>query len=144
MSGVGSSPALATCETSQVLLAGVSGGFPGVLLFPPTYRLACLYERDIKLNQKKKEKKSKLKFEPYQEKTCFLYPPQTVFVGGYSRYTVFSLSIRPSVTFCFLNNLKSHGWNLIKPCIHIHIYRANTYNKEIRARGHFYESCFPL
>ena len=26
MSGVGSSPALATCETSQVLLAGVSGG----------------------------------------------------------------------------------------------------------------------
>ena len=33
MSGVGSSPALATCETSQVLLAGVSGGFPGVLPF---------------------------------------------------------------------------------------------------------------
>ena len=27
VSGVGSSPALATCETSQVLLAGVSGGF---------------------------------------------------------------------------------------------------------------------
>ena len=27
MSGVGSSPALATCETNQVLLAGVSGGF---------------------------------------------------------------------------------------------------------------------
>ena len=27
MSGVGSSPALATCETSQVLLVGVSGGF---------------------------------------------------------------------------------------------------------------------
>ena len=26
-SGVGSSPALATCETSQVLLAGVSGVF---------------------------------------------------------------------------------------------------------------------
>ena len=33
VSGVGSSPALATCETSQVLLAGVSGGFPGVLPF---------------------------------------------------------------------------------------------------------------
>ena len=29
------SPALATCETSQVLLAGVSGGFPGVLPFRP-------------------------------------------------------------------------------------------------------------
>ena len=27
VSGVGSSPALATCETSQVLPAGVSGGF---------------------------------------------------------------------------------------------------------------------
>ena len=56
MSGVGSSPALATCETRQVLLAGVSGGFPGVLPFRPTYLLARLYEghnleRDIKLNQ---------------------------------------------------------------------------------------------
>ena len=44
VSGVGSSPALATCETSQVLLAGVSGGFPGVLPFHPTYRYARLYE----------------------------------------------------------------------------------------------------
>ena len=44
LSGVGSSPALATCETIQVLLAGVSGGFPGVLPFRPTYRLARLYE----------------------------------------------------------------------------------------------------
>ena len=35
VSGVGSSPALATCETSQVLLAGVPGGFPGVLPFRP-------------------------------------------------------------------------------------------------------------
>ena len=57
MSGVGSSPALATCETRQVLLAGVSGGFPGVLAFRPTYRMALLYEcnnleRDIKLNKK--------------------------------------------------------------------------------------------
>ena len=42
-----------------------------------------------------------------------LYPPQTVFVGG---YTVFTLSERTndrtnesvSVTFCFLNILKSH------------------------------------
>ena len=62
MSGVGSSPALATCVTSQSLLAGVSGGFPGVLPFRPTYQLARLYEcnnleRDIKLNQKNKIKK---------------------------------------------------------------------------------------
>ena len=44
VSGVGSSPALATCETSQVLLVGVSGVFPGVLPFRPTYPLARLYE----------------------------------------------------------------------------------------------------
>ena len=42
VSGVGSSPALATCETSQVLFTGVSGGFPGVLPFRPNYRLARL------------------------------------------------------------------------------------------------------
>ena len=38
MSGVGSIPPLATCETSQVLLAGVSGGFSrGSPVFaPPT------------------------------------------------------------------------------------------------------------
>ena len=35
VSGKGSSPALATCETRQVLLAGVPGGFPGVLPFRP-------------------------------------------------------------------------------------------------------------
>ena len=47
VSGVGSSPALATCETSQVLLAVVSGGFPRVLLFCPTYRLARLDVSEI-------------------------------------------------------------------------------------------------
>ena len=52
MTGVGSSPTLATCETSQDLLAGVSGGFPGVLKFRPTYRLARLD------NQKKKRKRN--------------------------------------------------------------------------------------
>ena len=44
VSGVGSSPALDTCETRQILLAGVPGGFPGVLPFRPTYRSARLYE----------------------------------------------------------------------------------------------------
>ena len=65
MTGVGSSPALAACETSQVLLAGVSCGFPGVLPFRPTYRLARLDMSeiilkalgDVKLNQKKRKKK---------------------------------------------------------------------------------------
>ena len=63
-----------------------------------------------------------------------LYPPQTVFVGG---YTVFTLSIQTtdsptdsvSVGFCFLNILKNHLWNFIKFCKHIHMYKANTTNK---------------
>ena len=50
------------------------------------------------------------------DRWVLLYPPQTMFVGG---YTVFTLSVRPSVrpsertnesvseTFCFLNILKS-------------------------------------
>ena len=41
------SPALATCETSQVLLAGVSGGFQGVFPFLRTYRLARLDMSEI-------------------------------------------------------------------------------------------------
>ena len=48
MTGVGSSSALATCETSQVLLAGVSGGFPGVL---HTCRLARLNMSEIVLKE---------------------------------------------------------------------------------------------
>ena len=47
VTGVGSSPTLATCETSQVLLAGVSDGFPGVLPFCPTYGLARLDVSEI-------------------------------------------------------------------------------------------------
>ena len=36
VSGIGSGPALATCETCQILLAGVPGGFSrGVLPFLP-------------------------------------------------------------------------------------------------------------
>ena len=47
VAGVGLSPALVICGTSQVLLAGVSGGFPGVLPFRPNYRLACLDMSEI-------------------------------------------------------------------------------------------------
>ena len=45
MTDVGSSPALATCETSQVLLAGVSGGFPGVI--PISRHLPILARLDM-------------------------------------------------------------------------------------------------
>ena len=45
VSGVGSSPALATCETSQVLLAGVPGGFSrGSPVFAPPTDWPVSYE----------------------------------------------------------------------------------------------------
>ena len=63
-------------------------------------------------------------------------------------YTVFTLSmracvcvcacVRPSVTFCFFNILKSHRWIFIKPCKHVHICKTNTLDKKVRARGQFY------
>ena len=40
--------------------------------------------------------------------------------------------VRPSVTFCFLNILKSNCWIFIKPCKHIHICKTNTLNKKVR------------
>ena len=53
---------MATCETSQVMLAGVAGGFPGVLPFRPTYRFARLDMSEIilkgTLNCIKKKKTS--------------------------------------------------------------------------------------
>ena len=53
-----SSPALATCETSQVLLAGVPGGFSGGssvfahLLIGLSHMSLNNLERDLKLNLK--------------------------------------------------------------------------------------------
>ena len=52
VAGVGSNSALVICGTSQVLLANVSGGFPGVLPFCPTNRLARLDMSEIILNPK--------------------------------------------------------------------------------------------
>ena len=37
--------------------------------------------------------------------------------------------------FIFLNIFKSHGWIFIKPCKHVHICKANTLNKKVRAIG---------
>ena len=44
----------------------------------------------------------------------------------------------------YLNILKSHWWNCIKPCKHIPIFKTNTNNKNLRARGQCYKSYFPL
>ena len=74
----------------------------------------------------------------------FLYPPQTLFVGGilFSRCPCVRpsvrASVRPSVTLCFLNNSKSHCWIFIKPCKHVHICKTNTLDKKVWARGQFY------
>ena len=65
-----------------------------------------------------------------------IIPPANFVCGG---YTVFTLSVRasvrPSVTFCFFNILKSHCWIFIKPCKHVHICKTNTLDKKVRARG---------
>ena len=76
----------------------------------------------------------------------YLYPPQTLFVVGilFSRCpcvrvcACVRVCVRPSVTFCFLNILKSHCWIFIKPCKHVHICKTNTLDKKVRARGQFY------
>ena len=69
----------------------------------------------------------------------FIIPPANFVCRG---YTVFTLSVRPSVrlsvTLCFLNNSKSHCWIFIKPCKHVHICKTNTLDKKVRARGQFY------
>ena len=82
-----------------------------------------------------------------------LYPPQTLFVVG---YTVFTLSVRPSVrasvrpcvrpsvTFCFLNILKSQCWNFIKLCKHINICKTNTFNKKGKGYGPILLELFPF
>ena len=43
--------------------------------------------------------------------------------------------VRPYITFCFLNILKSHFWIFIKPCKHVHICKTNTLDKKVRARA---------
>ena len=45
--------------------------------------------------------------------------------------------VRPSVTFCFLNILKSHCWIFINSCKHVHICKINTLDKKVRVRGQF-------
>ena len=70
----------------------------------------------------------------------YLYPPQTLFVVGilFSRCPCVRVCVRPSVTFCFFNILKSHCWIFIKPCKHVYICKTNTLDKKVRARGQFF------
>ena len=56
----------------------------------------------------------------------FLYPLQTVFVGG--GYTVFTLSISPSVCGVLVFQFGKH----------VNIHKMNIYNRKIRARGQFF------
>ena len=58
----------------------------------------------------------------------YLYPQQTLFVVGilFSRCPCVRPCVHPSVTFCFLNNSKSHCWIFIKPCKHVYICKTNT------------------
>ena len=62
------------------------------------------------------------------------YTPPNFVCGGYTVFTFSVLasvrpsvcsSVYPSVTFCFLNIFKSHCWNFIKPCKHVHIYKVS-------------------
>ena len=53
-------------------------------------------------------------------------------------FHVVRASVHLSVTFCFLNILKSLCWIFIKPCKHVHICKTNTLDKKVRARGQFY------
>ena len=76
-------------------------------------------------------------------------PPANFVCRGYTVFTLsvrasVRVSVRPSVTLCFLNILKSHCLIFIKPCKHLHICKTNFLDKKVRARGQFYQSYFPL
>ena len=76
------------------------------------------------------------------ESNLTLYTPRKLCLWWVYCFHVVRACVRPcvrlSVTLCFRNILKSHGWIFIKPCKHVHICKTNTLNKKVRARGHFY------
>ena len=101
--GVGSSPALATCETSEVLLAGVSGGFPGVLPFRPTYRLTRLDMSEIILKGTVKKNKKKQLYSPKVlviPRKRWLRPDMTekILTGALSLNTNKQITVTSSIT----------------------------------------------
>ena len=83
----------------------------------------------------------------------FCIPPANCVCGRVYCFHVVRMSVRPSVrpsdrpcvcNVLFLNILKNYQWNFIKFCKHIYIYKANTTNKKLWARGQYYWSYFPL
>ena len=101
-----------------------------------------------------------IRYDPTHVHLTIYYTPRKLclspanFVCG--GYTVFTLSmracvcvcvrvcVRPSVTFCFFNILKSHCWIFIKPCKHVHICKTNTLDKKVRAMGPILLELFPF
>ena len=81
----------------------------------------------------------------------WVIPPANFVCGGVYCFHVVRPSVRPSVrasvcpsvTFCFLNNLKSNSWIFIKLCKNIHICKTNTLNKKVRAKPNLLE-LFPF
>ena len=80
-------------------------------------------------------------------RTTSLYPRKLCFWVGilFSRCQCVCVCVCLSVCLlCFVSliSFKSYWLNFIKLSILIHIYRTNTYNKKVRARGQFYKSYF--
>ena len=115
-------PPLHWTSTQHILHQAVfSSILPSPVLFISTKCSFCFYDKFIRGGH------------------IVIIPPANFVCGG---YTVFTLSVRPckrpSVTFGFLNILKSHCWIFIKPCKYIHIWKTNTLDKKVRAIGQFY------
>ena len=82
-------------------------------------------------------KKNKQFPHPWVVSLAYLYPRKLCLWWVYCFHVV-RPSVRQSVTFCFLNILKSNCWIFIKPCKQFHICKTNTLDKKVRARGQFY------
>ena len=93
-----------------------------------------------------REKSLAISYNGFPHRRYFHYqifiPPANFVCRGYTVFTLsvrpsVRVSVRPSVTLCFLNILKSHCWIFIKPCKHVHICKTNFLDKKVRARGQF-------
>ena len=127
VAGVGSSPTRVTCGTSQVLLAGVSGGFPGVLPFRPTYWSSRYewnnLERDVKLNKKKRKKRcNSCVFTGFKKDLKRNETILTFFTKILSRSAQWSSCF--ALTF---SCEREAGWNINKACEFVMNEKNNTF-----------------